>query len=141
MDKWLGLFTKIFPPMSPIQTWRTVIAMCVIALIVNMAIARSWIPGTDGFAQNSSVAGIKTTMEQNAATYKQSITDVQHTQTVILLRLIVGDIESARVQQCKALKEHNTGAAEGWRVRLYSAMYEYQQASGQTYALRDCNEY
>lgn len=127
--------------MSALQTWRTTVAIIVVALVVNMAIARSWLPGSDGFAQNSTVASIKTTMETNAEQYKLSISSIEKTQNIILVRLIGSDVEQARSAQCAAIKTGNSAAAEGWRARLNASLAEYRFTASQEYALRSCGEY
>ncbi len=80
------LVEKMLPPLSPLDTWRTLVAITVMLLCVHAAWAIGWIPGLDGFAQTSSVASIRSTMETNAAGYKQAIVDVQRTQNTILQR-------------------------------------------------------
>lgn len=132
---------KLLPPMSPLQTWRVIVVILLGALGVHAAWAIGWIPGLDGFAQQAQVRHIEDKIEQNRVVYTQSIEEVQATQSSILVRLIAADVERAREAQCKALTERNTGAAQGWRVRLDSSLFEFRVQAGRDYVLRPCDEY
>lgn len=137
----LEFLSKIFPPMTAMQTWRVTMALFMMLLGIQAAWAIGWIPGLDGFAQTHQVAAIQKTVEENATEYKTSISKIENTQNTILARLIASDIENARSFQCKAIAERNTSGAQGWRVRLDAALYEYRFIAGRDYLLRTCDEY
>jgi hypothetical protein len=141
MDWFVSLIEKLFPPMSAIQTWRTLMAILVMALCLQAAAAMGWVPGMHGYAQIQQVAELKEKIEANAAGYKSSIDKIESTQNVILARILASDIETARSLQCKSIAERNTSAVQGWRVRLDASMYEYRTVSGREYTLRPCDEY
>lgn len=141
MDFLLSIFEKVLPPMSRVQTWRTVMAVMVLALCVHAAWAIGWIPGLDGFAQSATVVELKTNLERNVEGYKESISKIEETQNSILARLIASDIEFARGAQCNALAEKNVAGASGWRVKLDSALYEYRSITRRDYSVRPCDEY
>lgn len=141
MDWFITLFEKVFPPMSALQTWRTIMACLVLLLCFHAAWAIGWIPGLDGFAQSHQIISMQKTMEDNAEGYKNSIDKIEASQSAILARIIALDIEAARQAQCKSLAEHNSAGAQGWRVRLDAAMYEYRLTAHRDYVVRPCNEY
>jgi hypothetical protein len=116
-------------------------AILVMLLGVHAAWAIGWIPGLDGFAQSHQVVVLEKNLENNAVQYKAGIEDIKKTQEMILTRLIASDVEAARGAQCRALADKNPSGAQGWRVRLDSALYEYRVTAGRDYLLRPCDEY
>lgn len=135
------MIDKILPPGDPMARWRTVMSTVTLGLAAAIAIGWSLVPGLPGFAQTPALDALRHEMEQGQNETKASIARIETTQSVILVRLIASDLESARSNQCKALSEKNTGAAQGWRERLDASLYEYRLSAGRDYPLRPCSEY
>lgn len=135
------MIDQVVPPMPPNLRWRVLITFMVIMLIANALWAWGWVPGLQGYAQSAQVQELQHQLTTVQSDTKASVDDIKRTQSTILARLIAGDIEAARVQQCRAIKEANRGAAEGWRVRLDGSLYEFRQLMQQAYNLRSCDEY
>lgn len=141
MVDFVKVVTTILPPMSPMQTWRVLVAIGLMMAGVHVAWACGYIPGLAGFAQTAQVEQIKKTVDDGQKKTEQSVEAIKQTQGVILTRLIASDVESARASQCKALAEGNQAAAQGWRVRLDASLYEYRYNAQRDYVLRPCSEY
>lgn len=141
MDWLVTLFEKFFPPMTAIQTWRVMMGLVALFVCFHILWAANFIPGLDGFAQTNQITQIKNDVQTLGEENKKAIAQINQTQNVILARLIASDIEAARASQCRALAERNSSGAQGWRVRLDSALYEYRLTAGRDYNLRPCDEY
>lgn len=135
------MIDKVLPPGDPLSRWRTVMSFVTLALVAGVGWGWGLIPGLQGFAQTPTVAAIEAKLAEVQSKTDQSIARIEHTQSVILVRLIASDLEAARANQCEALGNKNTGAAQGWRVRLDASLYEYRLNAGRDYALRPCTEY
>lgn len=134
IDKLSAALSAIIPPAEAnpraLARWRLSMAAFVFAFCFHVAWACGYIPGLPGFAQARDLTEQRTLVQQ-----------VSEGQEAILVRLIRADIESARQQQCRALRENNRAAAEGWAVSLRTALAEYQSLAGAEYRLRECSEY
>lgn len=107
----------------------------------HVAWACGWVPGLEGFAQSSKLEEVKTQIISLRDENEKTVQSINVTQTAILVRLIRSDIETARAQQCRAIREGNPTAAEGWRYKMQVGLNEYLSSTGQGYALRGCDEY
>jgi hypothetical protein len=137
----LAALEKVLPPMTRLQTWRVTMALGLMLGMFHIAWACGWVPGLEGFAQSYVVKSIEQRIADFETSNKLTVEQINRKQDNIIVRLIRSDIEEARAQQCIAIKDRNTGAAEGWRARLQVALNEYYSTTGAGYALRGCDEY
>lgn len=135
------MIDQVVPTMPASLRWRVLISFMVVLLIANALWAWGLVPGLQGYAQAAQVQTVQQQLTAVQQDTKLAVDDIKRGQSVILARLIAGDIEAARVQQCRSIKEKQPGAAEGWRVRMYASLYEYSQVAGHEYRLRSCDEY
>jgi len=131
-DKFFEWAAFILPPLenTPLGKWRMAVAGAVCAFSFHVAWACGWVPGLQGFA-----------LADDARVQVQTVQQLQQGQNTILVRLIAGDIEAARQQQCRAIQTNNRAAADGWAVSLNSSLREYLTLAGREYVLRSCEEY
>lgn len=134
IEKLASALSAVIPPAEAtpraLARWRLAVAAGFFALAFHVAWACGWVPGLPGFAEARDL--------QEQRTLVQRVSDGQN---AILIRLIRADIESSRIQQCRALQAGNRAAADGWATSLRTALAEYLSLAGREYQLRDCAEY